>query len=122
MAATVVRALRLNCHLKAIHGDLLHRRRVMSSEARKVREEDREYYRTHKPSPLAEVEFADTRKPITRATDSGAADVLHGRMVQDTADDSLARASRGNPEWPHSLALAEMLARRKEAPGDSDAP
>ena len=130
MAATVVRALRLNCHLKAIHGDLLHRRRVMSSEARKVREEDREYYRTHKPSPLAEVEFADTRKPITRATDSGAADVLHGRMVQDTADDSLARAeamfreaaSRGNPEWPHSRALAEMLARRKEAPGDSDAP
>ena len=95
-----------------------------------MREEDREYYRTHKPSPLAEVEFADTRKPITRATDSGAADVLHGRMVQDTADDSLARAeamfreaaSRGNPEWPHSRALAEMLARRKEAPGDSDAP
>jgi len=33
------------------------------SAARKVREEDREYYRTHKPSPLAEVELADTRKP-----------------------------------------------------------
>uniref|UniRef100_A0A0E0AP89 Uncharacterized protein n=1 Tax=Oryza glumipatula TaxID=40148 RepID=A0A0E0AP89_9ORYZ len=41
---------------------------------RKVREEDREYYRTHKPSPLAELEFADTRKPITRATD-GLSDV-----------------------------------------------
>jgi hypothetical protein len=30
-----------------------------------VREEDREYYWTHKPSPLVEVEFADTRNPIT---------------------------------------------------------
>ena len=42
--------------------------------ARKVREEGREYYRTHKPSPLAEVELADTRKPITRATDGSATD------------------------------------------------
>lgn len=90
---------------------------------RKVREEDREYYRTHKPSPIAEVEFADTRKPITRATDGGAADRLAdvpGRMVEDTVDASLARAeamfreaaSRGNPAWPHSRALAAMLARR----------
>ncbi|KAG0532245.1 hypothetical protein BDA96_02G185400 [Sorghum bicolor] len=78
----------------------------------------------HKPSPLAEVEFADTRKPITRATDGNATDrytdVL-GRLVGDTVDDSLARAeamfreaaTRGNPEWPHSRALAEMLARRE---------
>jgi hypothetical protein len=94
------------------------------SAARKVREEDREYYRTHKPSPLAEVEFADTRKPITRATDGSAADRYadaQGRTVEDTVDDSLARAeamfreaaARGNPEWPHSRALAEMLARRE---------
>lgn len=95
------------------------------SAARKVREEDREYYRTHKPSPLAEVEFADTRKPITRATDGSATDRyaadVPGRMVEDTVDDSLARAeamfreaaARGNPEWPHSRALAEMLARRE---------
>lgn len=89
------------------------------SAARKVREEDREYYRTHKPSPLAEVEFADTRKPITRATDRYAD--VPGLMVEDTVDDSLARAeamfreaaARGNPEWPHSRALAEMLARRE---------
>ncbi|KAE8772890.1 hypothetical protein D1007_55027 [Hordeum vulgare] len=92
--------------------------------ARKVREEDREYYRTHKPSPLAEVEFADTRKPVTRATDGGAEDRLEhdvpGTMVEDTADASLARAeaifreaaSRGNPAWPHSRALAAMLARQ----------
>ncbi|KAL6657182.1 hypothetical protein ACP70R_004962 [Stipagrostis hirtigluma subsp. patula] len=104
------------------------------SAERKVREEDREYYRTHKPSPLAEVEFADTRKPITRATDGGAADRLAdvpGRTVEDTADDSLARAeamfreaaSRGNPAWPHSRALAEMLARRgKEGHAGNDAP
>jgi hypothetical protein len=70
------------------------------------------------------VEFADTRKPITRATDGNATDrytdVL-GRLVGDTVDDSLARAeamfreaaTRGNPEWPHSRALAEMLARRE---------
>jgi hypothetical protein len=92
--------------------------------ARKVREEDREYYRTHKPSPLAEVEFADTRKPVTRHTDGGAEDRMEndvpGTMVRDTADASLARAeamfreaaSRGNPAWPHSRALAAMLARR----------
>ncbi|KAJ1292405.1 hypothetical protein BS78_02G388800 [Paspalum vaginatum] len=97
------------------------------SAARKVREDDREYYRTHKPSPLAEVEFADTRKPITRATDGGAADRYAAdvppRVVDDTVDDSLARAeamfrdaaSRGNPDWPHSRALAEMLARRNQA-------
>ncbi|RLN36413.1 uncharacterized protein C2845_PM03G16150 [Panicum miliaceum] len=100
------------------------------SAARKVREEDREYYRTHKPSPLAEVEFADTRKPITRATDGGTADRyadVPARVVEDTADDSLARAeamfreaaSRGKPEWPHSRALAEMLARRKQAGDDA---
>ncbi|CAN6212706.1 unnamed protein product [Urochloa humidicola] len=98
--------------------------------ARKVREEDREYYRTHKPSPLAELEFADTRKPITRATDGGGggADDVPARVVEDTADDSLARAeamfreaaSRGNPEWPHSRALAEMLARRQHQ-GDGGA-
>ncbi|CAD6222567.1 unnamed protein product [Miscanthus lutarioriparius] len=94
------------------------------SAARKVREDDREYYRTHKPSPLAEVDFADTRKPITRATDGSATDRyadVPGRMVEDTVDDSLARAeamfreaaARGNPEWPHSRALAQMLARRE---------
>lgn len=105
------------------------------SAARKVREEDREYYRTHKPSPLAEVEFADTRKPVTQATDGGAADRLSsdlsmGTTVEDTADDSLARAealfreaaSRGNPEWPHSRALARMLARRNQQGNSNDAP
>ncbi|KAF6999403.1 hypothetical protein CFC21_015438 [Triticum aestivum] len=98
--------------------------------ARKVREEDREYYRTHKPSALAEVEFADTRKPVTRATDGGAEDRLEqdvpGTMVEDTADASLARAeamfreaaSRGNPAWPHSRALAAMLARQGGEGGD----
>ncbi|KAG8079335.1 hypothetical protein GUJ93_ZPchr0007g3468 [Zizania palustris] len=82
------------------------------STPRKVGEEDREHYRTHKPSPLAEVEFADTRKPITPVTDAGAADrfadVVPGTMDEDTVDTSLGRAepmfreaaSRGNPEWP----------------------
>ncbi|CAL9047222.1 unnamed protein product [Musa banksii] len=35
-------------------------------------QKEEEDYKHHKPSPLAEIEFADTRKPITRATDSGA--------------------------------------------------
>ena len=72
------------------------------------------------------MEFADTRKPITRATDGSATDRyadVPPRLVEDTVDDSLARAeamfreaaSRGNPEWPDSRALAEMLARRQQA-------
>ncbi|KQK14666.2 uncharacterized protein LOC100836087 [Brachypodium distachyon] len=103
------------------------------AEARGVREEDREYYRTHKPSPLAEVEFADTRKPVTAATDGGAQDRMEhdvpGTMVEDTADESLARAEemfreaarRGNPAWPHSRALAAMLAARRGGHGDGGA-
>jgi len=41
------------------------------------------------------VEFADTRKPITRATDGNATDRytdVPGKLVEDTVDDSLARA------------------------------
>ncbi|CAL9111246.1 unnamed protein product, partial [Musa textilis] len=47
----------------------LHREQQKEEEE----EEDyKEYYEHHKPSPLAEIEFADTRKPITRATDGRA--------------------------------------------------
>lgn len=73
------------------------------------------------------MEFVDTRKPITRASDGGASarDVEggegRGAMVDDTVDDALARAERmfreaatnGVPEWPHSQALRRMLRMRE---------
>ncbi|XP_024025881.1 uncharacterized protein LOC21390860 [Morus notabilis] len=67
-------------------------------------EEEREYYKHHKASPLSEIKMADTRKPITRATD-GTADSYEdeygrGRDVVgwlpeqlDTAEEALRRAA-----------------------------
>ncbi|EPS62507.1 hypothetical protein M569_12286 [Genlisea aurea] len=40
-----------------------------SRNREKQNEDDTEYYRHRKASPLSEFEFSDTRKPITRATD-----------------------------------------------------
>ncbi|OAY72102.1 hypothetical protein ACMD2_12475 [Ananas comosus] len=76
----------------------------------------REYYKSHKPSPLSGVEVADTRKPITQAVSDGPGGEGRGVM----ADDALGRAERmfraaaerGNPAWPHSQALARVLSRR----------
>ncbi|XP_043710616.1 uncharacterized protein LOC122659580 [Telopea speciosissima] len=84
------------------------------------------YYKHHKPSPLSEVEFVDTRKPITRATDGtadsveygGEPDVIGWREEQlDTAEEALQRAvrmwrenaMRGDPDSPQSRALRAML-------------
>ncbi|ESQ36667.1 hypothetical protein EUTSA_v10008633mg [Eutrema salsugineum] len=85
-------------------------------------ESDKEFYAHHKASPLAEIEFADTRKPITQATDGTAyaagKDVIGWLPEQlDTAEESLMRATmifkrnaeRGDPEtFPHSRILREM--------------
>lgn len=85
-------------------------------------ESDREFYKHHKASPLSEIEFADTRKPITQATDGTAyaagKDVIGWLPEQlDTAEESLKRATmifkrnaeRGDPEtFPHSRILREM--------------
>ncbi|KAK6120159.1 hypothetical protein DH2020_046065 [Rehmannia glutinosa] len=86
-------------------------------------EDDREYFKHHKASPLAEIEIADTRKPITRATDGTAPNVTVGKegMVWrpeqlDTAEDSLRRAmeifrwnaARGDPDSPHGRVLREL--------------
>nr|CAB3493530.1 unnamed protein product [Digitaria exilis] len=113
------------------HAPIPHRNsgalRVLRGLRRKLREEDRECYRMHKLSPLVEVELVDTRKPIARATDGGGGDAEV--PSPRTVDDSLARAeamfreatSRGNPEWPHSRALAEMLARRHHQQMDGGA-
>ncbi|XP_054802852.1 uncharacterized protein LOC129306339 [Prosopis cineraria] len=85
-------------------------------------EDEREYYKQHKASPLSELEFADSRKPITRATD-GTADSGAGRDVTgwlpeqlDTAEEALRRATeiwrqnamRGDPDAPHSRVLRAL--------------
>ncbi|KAG1338734.1 hypothetical protein COCNU_04G010400 [Cocos nucifera] len=89
-----------------------------------VKEEEEEYavyYKEHKPSPLSEIEFVDTRKPINQAWDGGASDdVGRGVMVEDTVDAALQRAEamfqaareRGDPDSPQSRALARMLRER----------
>lgn len=85
-------------------------------------ESDKEFYRHHKASPLSEIEFADTRKPITQATDGTAyaagKDVVGWLPEQlDTAEEALRKATlifkrnaeRGDPEtFPHSRILREM--------------
>lgn len=84
--------------------------------------DDEEYFKHHKASPLSEIEVADTRKPITRATD-GTADYGAGRDVigwrpeqLDTAEEALMRAveiwkqnaMRGDPDAPHSRVLRAL--------------
>ncbi|KAG8389538.1 hypothetical protein BUALT_Bualt02G0239700 [Buddleja alternifolia] len=89
-------------------------------------EDDREYFKHHKASPLSEIEFADTRKPITKATDDTAQNDAFGyatggvilwRPEQlDTAEDSLHRAAeifrenaiRGDPDSSHGRVLRQL--------------
>ncbi|KAL2535257.1 hypothetical protein Fot_16898 [Forsythia ovata] len=89
-------------------------------------EDDREYFKHHKASPLSEIEFADTRKPITRATDGAVQNYYVGYGGEgvvlwlpeqiDTAEDSLRRASeifrenamRGDPDSPHGRVLRAL--------------
>lgn len=78
----------------------------------------REYYKSHKPSPLSAAEVADTRKPITQATSDCTGDEGRGVMADETVDDALGRAERmfrasverGNAAArPHSRDLATVL-------------
>ncbi|KAM3326425.1 hypothetical protein P3S67_001551 [Capsicum chacoense] len=91
-------------------------------------EDDKEYFKHHKPSPLAEMEMADTRKPITQATDAPAPDgiplypapdggVMVWRPEQlDTAEEALLRAveiwkqnaMRGDPDSPQGRILRKL--------------
>lgn len=85
-------------------------------------ESDKEYFGHNKASPLSEIEMADTRKPITRATDGTAdavgSDVIGWRPEQlDTAEEALRRGAEifrqnamcGDPEvFPHSRVLREL--------------
>ncbi|KAK4418086.1 hypothetical protein Salat_2221300 [Sesamum alatum] len=95
-------------------------------QRREQLEDDREYFKHHKASPLSEIEVADTRKPISRATDGTAQNETVGNeggggMVWrpeqlDTAEDSLRRAMeifrwnamRGDPHSPHGRVLREL--------------
>lgn len=84
------------------------------------KEDNRDYYKHHKASPLSELELADTRKPATRASDSrsGAGGDVIGWLPEqlDTAEDSLRRATeiwrqnamRGDPDAPHSRVLRAL--------------
>ncbi|KAE8646360.1 uncharacterized protein LOC105436175 [Cucumis sativus] len=93
-----------------------------TTEMKEEEEDNRDYYKHHKASPLAEIEFADTRKPITRATDGTAYDGESGTVIGwlpeqvDTVDDSLRRATeiwkqnamRGDPDAPQSRVLRAL--------------
>lgn len=90
------------------------------------KEDFKEYYEDHKPSPLSEIEIVDTRKPITKAIDERWEEGVGPAMVEDTVDAALERAERlfreaaerGDPEAPQSKALARMIAMRERNHSD----
>ncbi|KAE8723204.1 GATA transcription factor 16-like isoform X1 [Hibiscus syriacus] len=103
------------CQRHALAGE---QRNGTRGQEREQTKDDKEYFRDHKASPLSEIEVADTRKPITRATDTkhSGGDVIGWKPVQLlTAEETLLRASeiwkenamRGIPELPHSRRLSE---------------
>lgn len=91
-----------------------------------IREEQnkdaKEYFRHHKASPLSELEFVDSRKPVSRVKDGTVDSGRGGEVIgwlpeqQDTAEDSLMRAAeiwrrnamRGDPDAPHSRVLRAL--------------
>ncbi|KAL2954071.1 hypothetical protein AAZX31_19G201300 [Glycine max] len=88
----------------------------------KEKEDNREYFKRHKASPLSEIEFLDSRKPITRASDktadSGRGVGVIGWLPEqmETAEETLMRAAemwreramRGDPDAPHSRVLRAL--------------
>ncbi|KAK8936912.1 hypothetical protein KSP39_PZI012210 [Platanthera zijinensis] len=88
-------------------------------------EDNRRYYEKHKPSPLSEVDLADTRKPISQATDRPRDDKVEYLLVRETLDDALRRAEElwwaskvrgGDPDSPQAKALTGMLGRKNKEP------
>lgn len=98
-------------------------------EMRKEQEEqDKEYFSHHKASPLSEIEVADTRKPVTQATDgtaggsdtgydAGGGGVIMFREEQRVgAEETMRRATemwremaaRGDPFSPHGRVLRTL--------------
>lgn len=92
------------------------------TDRKEQEEDDIEYFKHHKASPLAEIEIADTRKPITRATDGtayegGGKNAIGWLPEQlDTAEEALRRATeiwkenamRGDPDAPQSRVLRAL--------------
>ncbi|KAK1385090.1 mRNA export factor like [Heracleum sosnowskyi] len=94
-------------------------------EMRKQQEEDdKEYFSHRKASPLSEIEVADTRKPVTQATDgsdigydAGGGGVIMFREEQRVgAEETMRRATemwremaaRGDPLSPHGRVLRTL--------------
>ncbi|XP_076894057.1 uncharacterized protein LOC143546237 [Bidens hawaiensis] len=86
-------------------------------------EDDKEFFKGHKASPLSKIEVGDTRKPLAKVIDGtsdgyfGGEKVMSWRPEQlDTAEEALLRAmrmfreaaARGVPEYPHSRRLREL--------------
>lgn len=99
-------------------------RKQLRKEEEEEEEDYKEYYSHNKASPLSEIEVADTRKPITRATD-GTVDSYVGEILDvvtwreeqlDTAEEALRRAVeiwkqsavRGIPDSPHGRVLRAL--------------
>ncbi|GFQ08348.1 hypothetical protein PHJA_002978800 [Phtheirospermum japonicum] len=95
----------------------------MKRQREEQQEDNMEYFKHRKASPLSEIEIADTRKPISRATDGTAekGTVGNGFIVwrpeqMDSAEDSLRRATeifrwnamRGDPDSPHGRVLRKL--------------
>ncbi|KAK7396935.1 hypothetical protein VNO78_18098 [Psophocarpus tetragonolobus] len=88
----------------------------------KGKEDDTDYYKHHKASPLSEIQFLDSRKPISRASHNtkdspGGLHVVGWLPEQlETAEETLIRAAerwrltamRGDPDAPHSRRLRAL--------------
>ncbi|XP_059664317.1 uncharacterized protein LOC132310108 [Cornus florida] len=92
-------------------------------QGREQEEDDKEYFKHHKASPLSEIELVDTRKPVSRAMDGFADYYYRGERVVlwrpeqlDTAEEALMRATqiwkqnamRGDPDSPHGRVLRAL--------------
>lgn len=88
----------------------------------KGKEDNKDYYKHNKASPLSEIEFVDSRKPVSRAShktaDSGRGIDVIGWLPEQmlTAEETLLwaaemwrqRVMRGDPDAPHSRVLRAL--------------
>ncbi|XP_047313088.1 uncharacterized protein LOC124916419 [Impatiens glandulifera] len=100
------------------------RKEERRKQRKEQEEDDKKYFESRKASPLSEIEIADTRKPITQASDGTANDgssgegavVMFSDEQMDTEVDSLTRAAEmwnkaresGDPDSPHGRILREL--------------
>ncbi|CAJ2631953.1 uncharacterized protein LOC123891134 [Trifolium pratense] len=85
-------------------------------------QDNKEYYKDNKASPLSEIEFVDTRKPVSRVMHGTADAKQDGDVIGwlpeqvETAEETLLRAAemwrqramRGDPHAPHSRVLRAL--------------